>query len=215
MLSFSEKILELADRLHAASIPYAIGGALALGYYAPEPRATQDIDVNIFLPSTAIDRTVEALSPHISISEAKRDEALTDDQVRLFWDDVPVDLFFEDMPLHAAMAGRIVDESFAGHALPILSVTDVVICKAIFNRDKDWVDIGSVLAHPNLDVAEVRYWVENICGESSEQSTRWKITASRDCNSETERPYPNMLRISEALSEPDGSSITRRRDQPS
>ena len=30
-------------------IEYAIGGALALGYYAT-PRATVDVDINIFVP---------------------------------------------------------------------------------------------------------------------------------------------------------------------
>lgn len=39
----------LADALERHNISYAIGGALALGFYAP-PRATLDVDVNAFVP---------------------------------------------------------------------------------------------------------------------------------------------------------------------
>jgi hypothetical protein len=38
----------IADALERQKIPYAIGGAIALGFYAP-PRATLDVDINIFV----------------------------------------------------------------------------------------------------------------------------------------------------------------------
>jgi hypothetical protein len=38
----------LADAFEDASLPYAIGGAIALGFYVP-PRATLDVDVNVFM----------------------------------------------------------------------------------------------------------------------------------------------------------------------
>lgn len=51
----------LADVLEAHDIPYAIGGALALGYYA-EPRGTVDVDINIFVtPPEAIDGLIQTL----------------------------------------------------------------------------------------------------------------------------------------------------------
>jgi hypothetical protein len=40
----------LADALKSKGIDYAIGGALALGYYAA-PRATVDVDINIIRPA--------------------------------------------------------------------------------------------------------------------------------------------------------------------
>lgn len=42
-----EKMLALDDALKRLTIPYAFGGAIALGYYV-EPRATSDFDVNVF-----------------------------------------------------------------------------------------------------------------------------------------------------------------------
>ena len=37
------------DQHRVSAIPHAFGGALALAYYA-EPRATIDIDLNVFVP---------------------------------------------------------------------------------------------------------------------------------------------------------------------
>ena len=39
----------IADALDKRRIGYAIGGAIALGYYAVS-RATVDVDVNVFVP---------------------------------------------------------------------------------------------------------------------------------------------------------------------
>ena len=44
-----------------AKIPHAIGGALALAYYA-EPRATIDIDLNVFVPPERWEEVVGALA---------------------------------------------------------------------------------------------------------------------------------------------------------
>jgi hypothetical protein len=44
----TELARRLADAFEDASLPYAIGGAIALGFYVP-PRATLDVDVNVFV----------------------------------------------------------------------------------------------------------------------------------------------------------------------
>ena len=56
-----EKVALLAETLAAADVPHAFGGAIALAYYAT-PRGTQDVDINVFLPTSAFDRVLEA--PH-------------------------------------------------------------------------------------------------------------------------------------------------------
>ena len=42
-----EKVERIAGEFEAATIPHAFGGALALAYYGV-PRATTDIDINVF-----------------------------------------------------------------------------------------------------------------------------------------------------------------------
>jgi hypothetical protein len=41
-----EVLLDVADRLEAAGIPFMLSGSVALSYYA-EPRMTRDIDIGV------------------------------------------------------------------------------------------------------------------------------------------------------------------------
>src|SRR5213594_2717229 len=59
--SAAEVARDLADALEQGGIPYAIGGAIALGFYAA-PRATVDVDVNVFVsPERELARALDAL----------------------------------------------------------------------------------------------------------------------------------------------------------
>jgi hypothetical protein len=58
--SAPEVARRLADALEAASVPYAVGGALAYGLHAP-PRATNDVDLNVFVAPAALDPVFDAL----------------------------------------------------------------------------------------------------------------------------------------------------------
>lgn len=49
----AEAAQSLADALHAADIPYAIGGALALAV-AGVPRGTADVDLNVFVDAARV-----------------------------------------------------------------------------------------------------------------------------------------------------------------
>ncbi len=194
---FSKKIIWLVEAFNKANVPYAIGGALALGYYAPEPRATQDIDINIFIPSGDAEKIFKILRNHISVSSAQLAKLSREDQVRLFWDHVPVDLFFLSVLLHELMGTRVVPVRFASAKMQILSVTDLVICKAIFARSKDWVDIEAVLSHPDLDKTEVTRWVQEICGERSRQLKKWKLLSKKKFDNRSEFELPTIKEISE------------------
>ena len=136
--------LTLAQRIEAidgalAGIPHAFGGALALAYYA-EPRATIDIDVNVFVPTTSFDEVAE---PLVRLGAAADDPSVEarvrrDGQVRVLWDATPIDLFFSYDAFHdaAGRARRFVP--FAGTTIPILSADHLMVCKVIFDRPKDW-----------------------------------------------------------------------------
>ena len=58
--ALDEKIVLIASALTRESVPFAFGGALALAYYA-EPRATIDVDVNIFATPELAPVTFSAL----------------------------------------------------------------------------------------------------------------------------------------------------------
>ena len=143
--------LTLAGRVTAVhealeDVPHAFGGALALAYYA-EPWATIDIDVNLFVPSFPLGRGPAPLrgwglrsttptSPRSSARRAgPRHVGAT-----------PLDLFFAYDPFHDAAAKGRRTVPFADGSIPILSAEHLVVCKAVFNRSKDWVDIESMLS---------------------------------------------------------------------
>ena len=49
---------------------------------------------------------------------------------------------------------------FGDATIPILAAEHLIVCKAVFNRPKDWVDIDAMLrGGAELDVAEVLRWV--------------------------------------------------------
>ena len=166
--SLPEKIVAL----HAAlgSVPHAFGGAIALAYYA-EPRATIDIDLNVFVPEQRATKIAALLTP-LGVSGTLA-HVERDGQVRLWWDDTPVDLFFSYDRFHDAAAKVVRVVPFADTTIPILSADHLVVCKAVFDRPKDWVDIDAMEdADSDLDAAEILRWVGRICGDTDPRYNR-------------------------------------------
>ena len=171
-LSLAERIVAINTALSA--IPHAFGGALALAYYA-EPRATIDIDLNVFVPP---DQFPAVAAPLVALGAEADDPSVAKQiqragQARVMWDNTPIDLFFAYDVFHdaAAAARRVVP--FADHEIPILSVEHLIVCKAVFDRPKDWVDIDAIVAADTpVDVAEVLRWVGRITGDEDPRYNR-------------------------------------------
>lgn len=158
--SLPDKVVAVDAAFETTGIEHAFGGALALAYYA-EPRATIDIDVNVFAPPTSHRAVFEALAP-LGIARAGDNEALVerDGQTRWRWGRTPIDLFFAYDPLHEAMARAVRRVPFGSARIPILSPEHLVVCKALFDRPKDWLDIEQILvSEDELDRAEIRGWL--------------------------------------------------------
>ena len=169
--TLAERVLALDEAL--AAVPHAFGGALALAYYA-EPRATIDIDLNVFVPA---ERQAEATTPLRALGVAIDDEAVAlisrDGQARVWWDDTAVDLFFAYDPFHEAAARARQVVPFADRTIPILSAEHLMVCKAVFNRGKDWVDIDAMRTLGQaVDTAEVLRWVARIAGDEDPRYER-------------------------------------------
>ncbi|MSP63650.1 MAG: hypothetical protein EXR72_25560 [Myxococcales bacterium] len=120
----------LADRLEAAGFPYAIGGALAYGFWGAA-RGTHDVDLNLFLPPDRIAAALDVLvaagllidrAAALSTAEQRGD-------ARGLVGSVPVDLFVDSIPLHAEAARRVVRVSLLGRPAWILSAEDLTVFK--------------------------------------------------------------------------------------
>ena len=169
--SLADRVVALHDAL--ATVPHAFGGALALAYYA-EPRATIDIDLNVFVPPGCFD---DVAAPLRALGVTVDDEAAAlvarDGQARVWWDATPVDLFFAYDAFHEAAARGRRTVPFADGEIPILAPEHLVVCKTVFNRAKDWVDIDAMRANgQGLDTAEVLRWVARIAGDDDPRYER-------------------------------------------
>jgi Nucleotidyl transferase AbiEii toxin, Type IV TA system len=178
-LSLAQRILALDAALE--QIPHAFGGALALAYYA-EPRATVDIDLNLFVTT---DRFPEVAASLVALGVAADDPAVgeivrRDGQARVMWDETPVDLFFAYDAFHDAAARSIRTVPFAESRIPILAPEHLVVCKAVFSRPQDWVDIDAILSTDTaLDVGEVLRWVGRIAGDTDPRYERVAAVLTR------------------------------------
>lgn len=171
--SLPEKILAIHEQLSRARTPHAFGGALALAYYA-EPRATIDIDLNVFLSSSQYPAVERALASLGVGDGADPSVVLRDGQCRLRWGATPIDLFFAYDPLHEAMRTATRSQPFGETRIPVLAPEHLAVCKAVFNRPKDWLDIEQMLVLTgDLDSAETQGWLERILGADDPRVKRF------------------------------------------
>lgn len=178
--SLPDKIVALHRQLTSAKLPHAFGGALALAYYA-EPRATIDIDVNVFVAPSAypdVERALDELGINDGANPTTVDR---DGQCRLRWGDTPIDLFFAYDALHEAMRHAIRQQPFGDTRIPVLAPEHLLVCKAIFNRPKDWLDIEQMLVCVDeLDTQEVRAWLDRIVGGDDPRRQRFDTLAREE-----------------------------------
>ncbi len=172
------KLVAVDVALDAARIEHAFGGAIALGYYA-EPRATADIDCNVFVRVEDRAAVLSALGG-VGVATDVDDQALVrDGQVRLWWGRTPVDLFFSYDPFHDAMARGVRRVPFGDATIAILGPEHLVVCKAVFDRRKDWLDIEQVLVCvPAFAAGEVRRWLPAIVGPDDPRVHRFEALAA-------------------------------------
>jgi hypothetical protein len=170
-----EQIVAIERTFVEAGIPHAFGGAQALAYYG-NVRATHDIDVNVFVPSSEGPRVLAVLG---GLGAATSNPGLQtliarDGQVRVYWDGTPVDLFFAYDALHRSSLQRRRRVDFYGDPIHILSPEDLMIYKATFNRDKDWQDIAGILyaCEESLDFDYVRDWLGRIDAKGGSRLAR-------------------------------------------
>lgn len=170
-----EQILAIADSLTSAQVPHAFGGALALAYAVEEPRGTRDVDVNILLPVERASDVFGALPPDVVWTEEDLVVVVRDGQVRLFWDDTPVDLFFSTDRFHDAVARATRRVPLAGREISVLDPTHLTVFKAFFNRTKDWADIEAMIHVRSIHGDDALGWMDELFGPEDERTARLRL----------------------------------------
>jgi hypothetical protein len=163
-VTLADKLLELHRRLSCAEIEHAFGGAIALAYWTLEPRGTRDIDVNVFVGADECERALAALPEAIAQDADTVDAIRREGQIRLWWDDTPIDLFFNYQALHEQAARNVRSVPFEGLQIPVLGPVELAVFKAMFDRTRDWADLEAMATAGNLDIDAVREEVAALAG---------------------------------------------------
>ena len=167
------------EALDAAGYRHAFGGAIALAYCTGEPRGTRDLDVNVFAEPTAARAVLDAMPPDVDVRERDIETAETEGQVRVWWQDTPIDVFLDLTAFHSEIAARLVVVPFEGREIPVLDCTDLAVFKALFDRTKDWADIEEMAAAGTLDIARVQGFLVRFSGPEAPGIARLRELAGQ------------------------------------
>jgi hypothetical protein len=173
----ADRLLAVHEALTQADLPHAFGGAIALGYCTLEPRGTKDLDVNIFVTPSRVKETFAALPQPVTVTALNLEQAERDGQVRVWWGETPIDVFFNVLPFHQEVSRNVRYVSFAGRTIPVLDCTALTVFKAMFDRTKDWADIEAMIEAKTIDVEGAVAWIREMAGSDTPEARRLKELA--------------------------------------
>jgi hypothetical protein len=180
-VTLAEKLVELHRALARARLPHAFGGAIALAYVTRDPRGTNDIDVNVFVPAEKAARVLRSLPDAVETSPGSEEKIAREGQIRLWWEGTPLDLFLNYAPVHedAALNRRMVP--FEGVKIPVLGPVELAVFKIMFDRTRDWADLEAMAERGTLDFGAVRTALHGLlddCDQRLERLTAVERAAS-------------------------------------
>lgn len=174
-MTLAERVVELHRALSRRRIPHAFGGAIALAFATLDPRGTSDIDVNVFVPATAAGRVLAALPQGVAQPAGTVETIARDGQIRLWWDETPLDLFFDYAPIHLDAASNRRTVPFAGTRIPVLGPVELAVFKVMFDRTRDWADVEAMIAAGTLDLGAVRTAVTSLIDPGDQRFARLEL----------------------------------------
>lgn len=172
MSLLADRLLAVHDALAKAELPHAFGGAIALGYCTLEPRGTRDLDLNVFVAPDRVKEVFAALPDGVSVTALNVEQAERDGQVRVWWDDTPIDIFLNVLPLHAEVERHVRLVPFAERTIPVLGCDALALFKAMFDRTRDWADIEAMIEAKAIDVEATAARIGQLEGAESSRAKR-------------------------------------------
>jgi hypothetical protein len=173
---------QLADGLEAATIPYAVGGALALGVWA-FPRATLDVDLNVFVPIEDLARVfvvLEAAGCTVT-RESALARAASDGYFEAYAGPMRIDVFVPSIPFYENVRRRIRQATLEGRPAWYLSPEDLAVMKLLFFRPKDLLDLERLVAlrAADFDRRYVERAIESLLGTDDPRLREWRALLER------------------------------------
>ena len=168
--------LAVARVFEARQIAYALGGALAYGLWGI-PRATIDVDFNIFVEQSEIGRVtaaLEELSIVVDLDRATQQNAERG-MFQVQFGHFRVDLFMPSIDFSWEAKRTRARQKIEGQEIWVLSAEALSVFKLLFFRAKDLVDLERLVAvqGDRLDVEYVREQISKMMGEDDERVAAW------------------------------------------
>jgi hypothetical protein len=171
-----EALAELIDRLEASGLDYALGGAIAYGAWA-EPRATIDVDLNVWAAKSEIHRVFDTLeSAGVAITRGAAERDAEDRGMFVGYRGAyRVDVFVPSVPFYEIARQRRVRVGLMGRATWVLSPEVLAVFKMLFFRPKDLADVGRLLeiAGARFEQAFVRNALVEMLGVDDVRIAEW------------------------------------------
>ena len=172
MSVLAQRLLAVHDSLTQAGLPHAIGGAIALAYCTLEPRGTRDLDVNVFVTTERAGEVLDAVPHAVTVTASDSEQLTREGQVRVWWEDTPIDLFLDVLSFHQEIARSVRHVPFMERTIPVLSCTALAAFKAMFDRTRDWADIEAMVEVSAIDLDAAANWVQEMDGPDSLRARR-------------------------------------------
>lgn len=180
--SLVDTVVALIDVFQEGDIPYAFGGAIALSAWS-EPRATTDVDLNIWVDDEGLSGALDRLEA-AGVAFA-RDQATSDAKHRGMFQGrhggYRIDVFVPSVPFYDEALSRRAPVNLAGRDTWVLSAECLAVFKMLFFRPKDIVDVARLLevSSANLDVSFVREHLVDMMGDDDERVAKWDELVDR------------------------------------
>lgn len=174
--SASDVARNLAAALEARGQEYALGGAIALGFWG-EPRGTLDVDVTLFLapdkPSECL-WLLQDIACELTLTESLaslREHGFCRVKYRGLW----LDVFLPIVDFYFAAQVRRRRVRLAGQPAMIWDAESLIVFKLMFFRRKDVADVEGILRiqRGRLDLDWVRGQLVGLYGARDPRVRQW------------------------------------------
>lgn len=174
----------IAVALDAAGIPNALGGAIALAAWGI-PRATMDVDINIFVDDHRVDDVLDVLERETALivdrDAARRGHRERGLMVLKSGSGMRVDIFTPSIEFSWEAARTSKRVQLLGVEVAVLSAEALAVFKLLFFRSKDIADLERLVAtqQGQMDVAYVRRHLVDMMGEDDPRVIKWDELVSQ------------------------------------
>ena len=145
--SLEKTLLQVAAFMKKQKIPYMVIGGVANLFWG-NPRTTQDIDVTILVPQTALGEVIVKIASKFSV--LVKDPKVFVEQTRVLPiksnDGVRVDIIFALLPYEEQAIKRAKNVKINAVSVKICCAEDLILYKIISERQRDLDDVKQIIA---------------------------------------------------------------------